>query len=154
MKYAALLFSLFLGATFRTEAAELYLFYSAASDNLNELNITKEETFNVFDGEFGPASDELPKEVRFEDFYVAKYPNQDFVFILNAPFNCGQLGCNTLVFARDDDGDLIEKDAVIPVKCKVYDSDKLLCTEGGYKPEIKNDKKPTKKILHFPAPKQ
>ncbi len=152
MRYAALLATMLLGIAAKTDAAELYLFYSAASENLDELAITKEETFNIFDGEFGPAADELPKEVKFDDFYVAKYPNQDFVFILNSSFNCGQLGCNTLVFARDNDGYLVEKDAVKPVKCKIYDTDKLLCTEGGYKPEVENNKKPTKKILHFPAP--
>lgn len=137
----------------RAEAADLYLFYSASSDNLNEIGISKDETANVFDGEFGPASDELPLEVKFEDFYVAKYPDQSFVFILNAPFNCGQLGCNTVVFSRDEDGDLVEQDSVTSVKCKIYDTDKLLCTEGGYKPDVTNTAKPKKKILHFPAPK-
>ena len=136
----------------QAEASDLYLFYNAASDNLDEIGISKDETANVFDGEFGPASDELPLEVRFEDFYVAKYPNQNFVFILNAPFNCGQLGCNTIVFARDEDGDLIEQESYTPVKCKIYDTDKLLCTEDGYKPDIKTTAKPQKKILHFPAP--
>ncbi len=136
----------------QANAAEIYLFYNAASDNLGELGITKEETFNVFDGEFGPAADELPLEVRFEDFYVAKYPDQSFVFILDAPFNCGQLGCNTIVFYRDKDGDLVELDSVKPVKCKIYDTDKLLCTEGGYKPEVKKTAPQKKKVLHFPAP--
>lgn len=131
---------------------ELYLFYSAASDNLDELGISKKETAHIFDGEFGTAAEELPFEVKFDDFYVAKYPDQTFVFILNAPFNCGQLGCNTLAFVRDEDGDLIEKDSKKPVKCKIYDTDKLLCVNGGYKPKV--TPKPQKKILHFPAPAQ
>lgn len=155
MKYGFLTFLTILLLAAKTNAAgELYLFYSAASDNLKELGITTKETRNVFDGEFGPASDELPLEVKFDDFYVAKYPDQSFVFILNAPFNCGQLGCNTVVFSRDEDGDLIEQDSKTPVKCKIYDTDKLLCTKGGYKPEIKIETKPQKKILHFPAPVQ
>ena len=133
------------------EAADIYLFYNASSDNLEELGITKKETAHIFDGTFGPASDELPLEVKFDDFYVAKYPDGSFVFILNAPFNCGQLGCATTVYTRDKDGDLIEIDSKQPVKCKIYDTDKLLCTKGGYKPEIKQTKS-KKKILHFPAP--
>lgn len=144
------LFAIFLLAA-PARADDLYLFYSASSDNLDELGITPQETADIFDGEFGPASDELPLEVRFDDFYVAKYPDQNFVFILNAPFNCGQLGCNTIVFGRDEDGDLVELDSAKPVKCKIYDSDKLVCTEGGYKPEI-TPAKPKKKILHFPVP--
>lgn len=131
---------------------DIYLFYNAASENLDELGITAKETARIFDGEFGPAADELPLEVRRDDFYVAKYPDQSFVFILNSPFNCGQLGCNTIVFSRDDDGDLIATDSKKPVKCKIYDSDKLLCTDGGYKPKV--TPKPQKKILHFPAPVQ
>ena len=132
-------------------AAEIYLFYNAASDNLDELGITKKETAHIFDGTFGTVADELPSEVKFDDFYVAKYPDGDFVFILNAPFNCGQLGCATKAYKRDEDGDLIEIDSKQPVKCKIYDADKLLCTKGGYKPEIVPEK-PKKKILHFPAP--
>ena len=154
MKYKCLFFLMACLLAWQAKAAEIYLFYNASSDNLDELEITKEETANIFDGEFGPAADELPLEVKFEDFYVAKYPDKSFVFILDAPFNCGQLGCNTIVFSRDEDGDLIEQDSYKPVKCKIYDADKLLCTEGGYKPEIKTIAKPQKKILHFPAPKQ
>ena len=152
MKYKFLALSAALLFASAAKAGDLYLFDSASSDNLHELGITTEETADVFDGEFGPASDELPLEVKFDDFYVAKYPDQSFVFILNAPFNCGQLGCNTIVFTRDDDGKLYEQDSVKPVKCKIYDTDKLLCTEGGYKPEIDRPAKPKKKILHFPAP--
>lgn len=154
MKHKILTFLAILLLAVQANAAELYLFYNAASPNLGELGINAKETAHVFAGEFGPASDELPLEVKFEDFYVAKYPDQSYVFILNAPFNCGQLGCNTIVFMRDDDGDLIEQDSKTPVKCKIYDSDKLLCTKGGYKPEIKIEAKPQKKVLHFPAPIQ
>ena len=148
----ALLALAFIATTTHANEREIYIFYSAASDNLDELGLSKKETLHIFDGEFGTAAEELPFEVKFDDFYVAKYPNQNFVFILNAPFNCGQLGCNTLVFSRDEDGDLIEVDSEKPVKCKIYDTDKLLCVNGGYKPKVAP--KPRKKILHFPAPAQ
>lgn len=154
MKYKCLLFLMACLLTWQAKAADIYLFYNASSNNLDEIGITKKETADIFEGEFGPAADELPLEVKFEDFYVAKYPDKSFVFILDAPFNCGQLGCNTIVFYRDTDGDLLELDSYNPVKCKIYDADKLLCTEGGYKPEIEKNDKPKKKILHFPAPKQ
>lgn len=133
------------------KAEDIYLFYSASSDNLDELDITKRETAEIFDGEFGPASDELPREVKYDDFYVAKYPQGQYVFILNAPFNCGRLGCKTIVFERSEDGDLVALPSITPVKCKIYDADKLLCTDGGYKPEVKTKSK--KKILHFYPPK-
>ena len=153
MKHQILSLIIGLFAASRVCAADLYLFYNASSDNLDELGISKKETAHIFDGTFGPAADELPLQVRFDDFYVAKYPDQSFVFVLNAPFNCGQLGCTTTVYVRDEDGDLIEQDSKDPVKCKIYDTDKLLCTKGGYKPEVL-PKAPKKKILHFPAPKQ
>jgi len=154
LKMKRFLYAVLFSLIFVVEAtsSEIYLFYNGTSDNLDELEISKKEVAKIFDGEFGPASDELPLEVRFEDFYVAKYPDKSFVFILNAPFNCGQLGCNTIVFERDEDDDLVEKDSKKPVKCKIYDTDKLLCTEGGYKPKV--PVKPRKKILHFPAPVQ
>lgn len=151
MKHLFLIFC-FLVLIPNVKAAEIYLFYHSASDYLNEIGISAKEVQKVFDGEFGPASEELPLEVKKDDFYVAKYPDKTYVFILNAPFNCGQLGCNTIVFERDNDGDLIEKDSKTPVKCKIYDSDKLLCTDGGYQPKVKIKKKPRKKVLHFPAP--
>lgn len=132
------------------KAEDIYLFYNASSDNLNELELSKKETAKIFDGEFGPAADELPNEVKFDDFYVAKYPSGQYVFILNAPFNCGRLGCKTIVFERDEDGDLLQKDSLTPVKCKIYDTDKLICTQGGYRPEV--SVKPKKKILHFYPP--
>ena len=141
--------ALFLGLA-PARAEDIYLFYNAASDNLDELDISKKETAKIFDGEFGPASDELPHEVNFDDFYVAKYPDGQYVFILNAPFNCGRLGCKTIVYERDEDGDLIHKDSLTPVKCKIYDTDKLVCTKGGYQPEVSI--KPKKKILHFYPP--
>ena len=81
MKYKFLALSAALLFASAAKAGDLYLFYHAASDNLNELGITADETADVFDGEFGPASDELPLEVKFDDFYVAKYPDQSFVFI-------------------------------------------------------------------------
>lgn len=151
MKHFILLFSLLFANVCDVKAADIYLFYNANSEYLDEIGIDKDEVWKVFDGEFGPAAEELPHEVDFKDFYVAKYPDKKFVFILDAPFNCGQLGCNNVVFERDEEGDLIELDSKDPVKCKIYDADKLLCTKGGYKPEVSRQK-PRKKILHFPAP--
>ena len=141
--------ALFIGLS-PAKAEEIYLFYNASSDNLDELEITKKETADIFDGEFGPAADELPQEVRFDDFYVAKYPDGQYVFILNAPINCGRLGCKTIVFERDEDDDLVAQGSHQPVKCKIYDTDKLVCTKGGYQPEVSI--KPKKKILHFYPP--
>lgn len=132
------------------KADDIYLFYNASSDNLSELGLSKKETSRVFEDEFGPAAEELPLEIKFDDFYVAKYPNESYSFILNAPYNCGRLGCKTMVYTRDEDGDLFSSESTTPVKCKVYDSDKLLCTQGGYHPEVKV--KPKKKILHFYPP--
>ena len=152
MKRFVWAFLCLLATTTAAKAADVYLFYSANSDNLDELGINRKETAHIFDGAFGPAADELPFQVKFDDFYVAKYPDQSFVFILNSDFNCGQLGCNTVVYTRDQDGDLVEQDAKDPVLCKIYDTDKLLCAKGGYKPKVAPVKK--KKILHFPSPKQ
>ncbi len=132
------------------KAGDIYLFYGADSDNLSEIGISEKEVAKVFDGEFGPAAEELPLEVRYDDFYVAKYPQGEFVFILNAPFNCGRLGCKTIVYSRDEDGDLVAQLSKTPVKCKAYGYDKLLCTQGGYHPKV--DVKPKKKILHFYPP--
>lgn len=142
--------------SFNSYASDVYLFYNASSDYLHEIDIKTDEVKNVFDGEFGTVVEELPQEVKFEDFYVSRFPNKSYVFILNAPFSCGQIGCSTVVFERDDDGKLYELDRINPLKCKLYDSDKLLCTEGGYKPEIdfkfEGSAKPKKKILHYKAP--
>lgn len=140
---------LFLGIA-PAKADDIYLFYNSSSDNLDELELKGKEVAHIFDGEFGPASDELPTEVRFDDFYVAKYPDGQYVFILNAPYNCGRLGCKTIVYERDEDGDLVQTESKTPVKCKIYDTDKLICTEGGYQPEV--SVKPKKKILHFYPP--
>jgi len=148
-KVLGCLLALFL-STSASNAEDIYLFYNASSDNLDELGITKKETMHIFDGEFGPAADELPNEINFDDFYVAKYPDARYVFILNAPYNCGRLGCKTIVFERDEDNDLVELESTTPVKCKIYDTDKLVCTKGGYQPEV--SVKPKKKILHFYPP--
>ena len=136
--------------TVSVEAEELYLFYNASSGDLGELDISKKEIASVFDDEFGPASDELSQEVRYDDFYVAKYPEGQYVFILNAPYNCGRLGCKTIVFERNEFGDLVPSEPKVPVKCKSYDSDKLICTKGGYQPKVSVE--PKKKILHFYPP--
>ncbi len=147
---------LLLAFTFDVKASDVYLFYNASSEYLNEIDIKTDEVKNVFDGEFGTVVEELPQEVKFEDFYVSRFPDKSYVFILKAPFSCGQIGCGTVVFKRDNDGKLYELDRINPLKCKNYDSDKLLCTEGGYKPEIdfnfEDYDLPKKKILHFPAP--
>jgi len=140
--------------TIQAQAADIYLFYNSDSRFLSEIDISKSEVRNIFDGEFGPASDELPQQVKYSDFYVSKYPDGSYVFVLNSPFNCGQLGCNTIVFAKDDDGTFIEQDDFPPVKCTKHDIDKLLCTKGGYKPKVDKKQQSPKKILHFYAPQQ
>ena len=155
MKYLlSILFLLIL--SHEAKASDVYLFYNASSDYIHEIDISKNEIKNVFDGEFGTVVEELPQEVKFEDFFVSRFPDKSYVFILKAPFSCGQIGCSTVVFERAEDGKLYELDKIAPLKCKTYDSDKLLCTEGGYKPEIdfdfENQKESKKKILHFKAP--
>ena len=138
------------------KASDVYLFYSASSDYLHEIDIATDEIKNVFDGEFGTVVEELPNEVKFEDFYVSRFPDKSYVFLLNAPFSCGQIGCGSISFERAEDGKLYELDSKKPLKCKTYDTDKLLCTEGGYKPEIDFDfedkSRQKKKILRYPAP--
>ena len=141
--------------SFETKASDVYLFYNSSSDYLHEIGISTKEIKNVFDGEFGTVVEELPSEVKFEDFYVSRFPDKSYVFILNAPFSCGQMGCGNVVFERAEDGKLYELDRKDPLKCKIYDSDKLICTEGGYKPEIDFDMenyRKKKKVLRFPAP--
>ncbi|MFR8205753.1 MAG: hypothetical protein ACLU99_05015 [Alphaproteobacteria bacterium] len=104
-----------------SRAAAFYLYYNINSPHLDEIGVDGSEVAKVFDDEFGPASEELPSEVKITDFFVAKYPNQSYVFMLNAPFNCGQLGCNTRVYRRDADGDLMLEESYFPVKCKYYE---------------------------------
>ena len=154
MKKLSVLVSLMLLFSFNAKATDIYLFYNGASEYLKEIDITSKEVKNIFMGEFGTVIEELPNEVKFEDFYVSRFPDQNYVFILEAPFNCGQLGCNNVVFQRDEDGKLYEIDSKKPLKCKPYDADKLLCTTGGYKPELDNKQfeRKKKKILRFPAP--
>ena len=158
MKYVFFALGLMMSTIFEARASDIYLFYNGSSEYLEEIDITTSEIENVFSGEFGTVIEELPTEVKFEDFYVSRFPDKSYVFLLNAPFTCGQIGCSNIVFERDNDGKLYELERKGPLKCKTYDSDKLLCTEGGYKPEIDFDfesfKLPKKKILHFPAPKQ
>ena len=130
---------------------DIFLFYNSASENLSEIDISSSEVDNAFDDIFGPASEELPDKVRKQDFYVSKFADGSYVFILNANFNCGQLGCATEVYKRDSDGDLQPVDSTFPVKCKNHGTDKLICVKGGYKVE----KKPTPKKrgpVHYPAP--
>ncbi|MBP3516022.1 MAG: hypothetical protein J6K65_07390 [Alphaproteobacteria bacterium] len=135
-----------------SRAAAFYLYYNINSPHLDEIGVDGSEVAKVFDDEFGPASEELPSEVKITDFFVAKYPDQSYVFMLNAPFNCGQLGCNTRVYRRDADGDLMLEESSFPVKCKYYESDKLLCIKGGYKVE-KPKPAPKKGPVHYPAPR-
>ena len=118
MKYGFFALLISLALCTKVYAEDIYLFYNASSDNLDELEIKHKEVAEIYDGEFGTAEEELPREVRYDDFYVAKYPDKSFVFILKAPFNCGALGCGTLVYERDEDGDLIAKDSKTPVNVK------------------------------------
>lgn len=151
MKVLAFAAVLFWSMAVSAKPADLYLFYNSASENLGEINIAPAEVAKVFDDVFGPASDELPDKVRYEDFFVAKFPDGRYVFILNASFNCAQLGCATAVYQRDADGDLMSADSIFPVKCKDYASDKLLCVRGGYQPaKPKAEKK--RGPVHYPAP--
>ena len=138
--------------SFEAKATDVYLFYNSSSDYLKEIDIKSKEVKNIFMGEFGTAIEELPNEVRFEDFYVSRFPDKSYVFMLNSSFNCGQLGCTNVAFERDEDGKLYEIENKKPLKCKAYDSDKLLCTTGGYRPKIDKNIKKKKKILRFPAP--
>ena len=144
---------LLLGNMVQAKPTDLYLFYNSGSNNISEINITADELAKVFDDLFGPASDELPQEVKYADFYVSKFADGAYVFILKAPFNCGQLGCNTKTYYRDHEGDLIPEGGLFPVKCVEHGIDKLICTKGGYKPELKQDPKPKKRgPVHYPAP--
>ena len=151
MKFLAFCFALLWSTTVSAKPAGLYLFYNAASENLAEISITKEETAKVFDDIYGPASDELPDKVRYEDFFVSKFPNGSYVFTLDAEFNCGRLGCATTVYERDADGDLIEGESSFLVKCKLHGTDKRLCIKGGYKVE-KKEKQKKRGPVHYPAP--
>ncbi len=75
MKFLAFCLALLWSAAVLAKPADLYLFYNAASENLAEISITKEETAKAFDDIYGPASDELPDKVRYEDFFVSKFPD-------------------------------------------------------------------------------
>lgn len=152
MKKIALLTVLLWSAGAVAKPADLYLFYNSASENLSEIDISAAEIESAFDDIYGPASDELPDKVKPEDFYVAKFPDGQYVFTLKSEYNCGALGCATTAYERDPDGDLQPVDSLFPVKCKDYGSDKLLCIKGGYKVE-KTDAKPQKRgPVHYPAP--
>lgn len=152
MKKIALLTVLLWSAGAVAKPADLYLFYNSASENLSEIDISATEIKSAFDDIYGPASDELPDKVKPEDFYVAKFPDGQYVFTLKSEYNCGALGCATTAYERDPDGDLQPVDSLFPVKCKDYGSDKLLCIKGGYKVE-KTDAKPQKRgPVHYPAP--
>lgn len=136
----------------QAKPTELYLYYNSASPSLYEINIKADEIAKVFDDVFGPAAKELPLQVQYADFYVSHYPDDSYVFILNAPYSCGQLGCSASVYRRDQDGDLQpSEDSVTPVKCKEHGDDKLICIKGGYKPELPVRSAP-KGPVHYPAP--
>lgn len=152
MKKIALLTALLWSAGAVAKPADLYLFYNSASENLPEIDISAAEIESAFDDIYGPASDELPDKVKPEDFYVAKFPDGQYVFTLKSEYNCGALGCATTAYERDPDGDLQPVDSLFPVKCKDYGSDKLLCIKGGFKVE-KTEAKPQKRgPVHYPAP--
>ncbi len=152
MKKIALLTALLWSAGAVAKPADLYLFYNSASENLPEIGISAAEIESAFDDIYGPASDELPDKVKPEDFYVAKFPDGQYVFTLKSEYNCGALGCATTAYERDPDGDLQPLDSLFPIKCKDYGSDKLLCIKGGYKVE-KTDVQPQKRgPVHYPAP--
>ena len=152
MRFLALGVAVLWSGSVLAKPADLYLFYNAASENLAEISITKEETAKAFDDIYGPASDELPDKVRYEDFFVSKFPNGSYVFTLDAEFNCGRLGCATTVYERDADGDLIAGESSFPVKCKLHGTDKRLCIKGGYKVEKPKEEQKKRGPVHYPAP--
>lgn len=154
MKKIIFAISLLFGGYAQAKPAEIYLFYNSASENLSELSLNHNDVAKAFDDVYGPASDELPDKVRIEDFYVSKFPDGSYVYILNAPFSCGQLGCATAVYKRDADGDLIASDSIFPVKCKEHGTDKLICIKGGYKIEKKDNPPKKRGPVHYPAPKE
>ncbi len=145
-------FFCFLSQSVQAQRPNYYLFYNIDSPHLDEIDISQDEIAQVFDDEFGPAAESLPKEVRRGDYFVSKYPDGSYVFMLDAPFNCGQLGCNTRIYKRDAEGDLERMDSGFPVKCEFYEVDKELCQRAGYRkkaPETKKKKGPA----HYPAPR-
>lgn len=143
----------------RAEDSKFYLFYNVNSGALeNEIGLTRRQVVQVFDDQFGQAAEQIPLDVRLEDFYVARYPDQSYVFILKAPFNCAQEGCAAQRYTLDADGDLYYEDFSFPVKCKDHEFDKQLCIKGGYRPEATpktkvERTKSGKKIIHYLAPK-
>jgi len=150
-KIAALSITFLLWALpLQAQNPQYYLFYNIDSPDLDEISVSRQEMAEIFDSEFGPASDELPDKVKEKDFFAALFPDKSYVFILNSTFNCGRLGCNTQVYVRDKDGDLMYKDSSFPVLCEENDTDKLLCVKGGYKKVKKEIRK--KGPVHYPAP--
>ena len=148
------LFGVFASGAAAAKPAEMYLYYNSHSPSLYEINVKEAEVAEVFNDIFGPASEELPLQVQYADFYVSHYPDDSYVFILNAPYGCGQLGCAAEVYRRDADGDLQPAgEDVLPVKCKAHADDKLICINGGYKPELPARSKP-KGPVHYPAPQR
>ena len=143
----------------RAEDSKFYLFYNVNSGALeNETGLTRRQVVQIFDDQFGLAAEQIPLDVRLDDFYVARYPDQSYVFILKAPFNCAQEGCAAQRYTLDADGDLYHDDFSFPVKCKDLEYDKQLCIKGGYRPEVKPQAKVErtksgKKIIHYLAPK-
>ena len=146
--------SVFCTSAAQAAPAELFLYYNSNSPSLYEIEISKSEVERTFDDIFGPASEELPAQVQYADFYVSRYPDDAYVFILKAQFNCGQIGCNTVVYRRDADGDLQPtQESLKPVKCKEHADDKLICINGGYKPDLPQKPK-VKGPVHYPAPRE
>ena len=154
MKYfVALILCLGIVGTVRAKSPEYFLYYNVDSPHLEEIDIESDEILKVFDDNFGPAAEELPQEVRLADYYVSRYTDGRYVFMLNAPFNCGALGCNTEVYVRDEDGDLYYIDSSFPVKCEKHEDDKRLCQKAGYKKKAAKPAAPKKKIIHYYPPK-
>ena len=148
---STIVFASILSFSAKAQRINYYLFYNIDSPHLDEIDISRDEVARIFDDDFGPAADELPKEVKMSDYYVAKYPDGSYVFMLDAPFNCGQLGCNTKIYRPDEDGDLQIDDSGTPVKCEFYENDKQLCKKAGYIKK-KTPQKKKKGPIHYPAP--
>lgn len=129
---------------------ETFLFYNIDSPSLDEIEIDNDEVEHIFYSSLGDVSEQLPSEVRRNDFFVARLPDKSYVFILNSPYGCAQLGCVTKTYVRQGE-EIVFFGSYYPVKCEKHSSDKLLCKRAGYRTYTKPPAK--RKPAHFPAPK-
>lgn len=126
-----------------------------------ELGVTRNKVEKIFDDQFGVAAAEMPEVVGLEDFYIARYPDQSYVFTLKSGINCAAQGCTTYRYTLDQEGDFYFEDFSFPVKCKNYDAGVLLCIRGKYEAPTDKELSATKtkatavtkkRTVHFYAP--